>query len=100
MEDGDAVTWFHDESFDESAFVKLDPDLTDRVFDKVKDTPLDTTEKTVAYLNKQYPGEDWADRSPKVLRGTSVTSDNFWKGIYDHNNALLICDTYGCRDPF
>lgn len=67
MEDGDAVTWFHDESFDESAFVKLDPDLTDRVFDKVKDTPLDTTEKTVAYLNKQYPGEDWADRSPKTL---------------------------------
>ena len=34
------------------------------------------------------------------MRGTSVTSDNFWKGRYDHQNALLITDTYSCSDPY
>lgn len=100
METDNDTTWFHDASFDESAFVKLDPELTEKVFSRVKDIPLDTTEKTTAFLNKQYPGESWAERSPRVQRGTSVTSDNYWKGIHGHNNAVLICDTYGCTDPY
>ena len=62
--------------------------------------PLETTEKTVSFLNKAYPGEAWADRQPQVLRGTAVTGDNFWKGKYDHLNALRITETYGCADPF
>ncbi|MBQ1404572.1 MAG: hypothetical protein IIZ00_00010 [Oscillospiraceae bacterium] len=62
--------------------------------------PLETTEKTVSFLNKAYPGEAWADRQPQVLRGTAVTGDNFWKGKYDHLNALRITETYDCADPF
>ena len=94
------TTWFHDESFDDSAVIRLDRDLTDRVFGLVKDVRLDTTEQTVRFLNGEYAGEAWAKRSPQVMRGTSVTSDNFWKGIYDHQNALLITESYGCIDPF
>lgn len=94
------TTWFHDESFDGSAVVRLDRDLTDRVFDLVKDVPLETTEQTVKFLKKEYEGETWAERQPQVLRGTSVTGDNFWKGDYDHQNALLITESYGCSDPF
>lgn len=94
------TTWFHDESFDESAVIRLDQDLTDRVCRRIEDVPLETTEQTVRFLNSEYPGEAWADRQPQVMRGTSVTGDNFWKGLYDHQNALLITESYGCSDPF
>lgn len=94
------TTWFHDESYDESAVIRLDPDLTDRVYERTSDVRLETTEQTVKFLKKEYPEEAWADRQPQVLRGTSVTSDNFWKGGYDHQNALLITETYGCSDPY
>ena len=94
------TTWFHDEDFDDSSVIRLNQSLTDRVFEKVKDVPLNTTEKTVGFLSKEYPGEAWAQRQPQVMRGTSVTGDNFWKGRYDHQNALLIAETYDCKDPF
>ncbi len=38
--------------------------------------------------------------NPKVLRGTTVTGDNYWKGMHDHANALLMTETYGCPDPY
>ena len=94
------TTWFCDDSFEESAVVRLNPDLTDRVFNLIKDVPLETTEQTANILKKAYPGEAWADRQPQILRGTAVTGDNFWKGKYDHQNALRITETYGCADPF
>ena len=94
------TTWFHDESFDSSAVVRMDERLTDRVYQMVKDVPLETTEKSVAFLQREFPGEAWADRPPRVLRGTVLTGDNYWKGIYDHKNALLMTETYHCTDPF
>ena len=94
------TTWFHDDSYDESAVIRLNPELTDRAYELIKDVPLETTEQTVNYLKKAYPGEAWADRQPQVLRGTAVTGDHFWKGRYDHQNALLITETYGCSDPY
>ena len=100
MSSESVTTWFHDESYDESAFLRLDPALTDRVYNLIKDMPLKTTEKAVEFLNKEYPGEAWADRPPQVMRGTTATGDNFWKGRYDHQNALLITETYNCSDPF
>ena len=94
------TTWFHDESFDDSAVVRLDKELTDRVYALIKDIPLETTDNTESFLKREYPNEAWADRQPQVMRGTSVTGDNFWKGQYDHQNALLITETYGCSDPY
>ncbi|MBR2264313.1 MAG: hypothetical protein IJ917_08245, partial [Firmicutes bacterium] len=67
------TTWFRDESFDNSAAVMLDPDLTERVFGLVEDTPLETTENTLRFLNKEYPGKAWADRPPQVKRGISLS---------------------------
>ena len=94
------TTWFHDESYDQSAVIRLDQNLTDRVYKQLEKVRLETTEQTESFLKKEYPGEEWANRLPQVMRGTSVTSDNFWKGKYDHQNALLITETYGCSDPF
>ena len=100
MGSGTETTWFHDESFDGSAVIRLDQGLTDRAYSLVKDVSLQTTDQTVEFLRREYPDEAWADRQPQVLRGTSVTGDVFWKGRYDHQNALLITDTYGCSDPY
>lgn len=100
MSVGTETTWFHDESFDGTAVLRLDPDLTDRAYSRVKDLSLQTTEQTVKFLRGEYPEEEWANRQPKVLRGTSVTGDNYWKGRYDHQNALLIAETYSCTDPY
>ena len=100
MKNEGAATWFHDESFDSTAVVRLNDAVTDRVFELVKDLPLDTTERTVRFLEKEYPGETWANRQPRVLPGISVTADNFWKGRYDHQNALLAAETYGCGAPY
>lgn len=94
------TTWFHDESFDDSAVIRLNKDLTDRVYALIKDIHLQTTDNTKKFLYREYPEEAWADRQPQIMRGTSVTSDNFWKGRYDHKNALLITETYGCSDPY
>lgn len=95
-----STTWFHDMKFDSSAVVKLDRELMDRVFGLLKNVELKTTEQAVNFLDKEYHGQSWSKREPQVLRGTSVTADNYWKGRYDHQNALLVAKTYGCEDPF
>ena len=100
MADQDGTTWFHDASFDDAAVVRLNPELMDQVYNMVKDVPVETTERTRAFLDKAFNGAEWAVRDPQVLRGTSVTGDNYWKGYYDHRNALLMAETYGCPDPF
>ena len=95
-----AETWFHDPDYDDIAVVCLNPELMDRVYALVKDIPLKTTEKTRNYMSAAFNGEEWAVRDPMVLRGTTVTSDNYWKGEYDHANAVLMTETYDCPDPF
>jgi len=61
---------------------------------------IETTEKTRNFMAVTFDNAEWATRDPQVLRGTTVTADNYWKGIYDHQNALLITETYGCPDPY
>lgn len=100
METESEVTWFHSSDYDEYAVVKLNPVLTNRVYELVKDVKLETTEQTRRAMAESFPGESWADRDPQVLRGTGVTGDNFWKGRYDHANALKIVETFDCEDPF
>lgn len=100
MTDPGMTTWFHDEMYDGSSSVKLDPGLMERVYEMVKDVPLETTERTRKYMSDAFDGAAWAVRDPKVMRGTTVTGDNYWKGMYGHANALLMVETYGCADPF
>ena len=94
------TTWFHDSAFDDIAFKLLDAGLMDQVYDLVKDIPLKTTEETRMFMLKAFDGAEWAGRDPKVLRGTVVTGDNYWKGTYNEANARLITETYNCPDPY
>lgn len=98
--DPEGTTWFHDADYDSEAVTVLNAELMDQVFSIVKDTPILTTEKTRNYMRAAFDGAEWALRDPKVMRGTTVSSDNYWKGSYDHANALLITETYQCPDPY
>ena len=100
MENQTSEIWFHDEIFDSAAVIRLNQELTDKVWDLVKDLPMETTEKTRKFMSTAFDGAEWAVRNPKVLRGTTVTADNYWKGEYDHANALKMIQVYECPDPF
>ena len=94
------TTWFHDASYDDASYKILNQDLVSAVYDLVKDTEIVTTEKTRNFMAAAFPGEKWAVRDPQVLLGTTVTGDNYWKGIYDEANARLMTETYGAPDPY
>jgi len=100
LSDPESMTWFHNQNFDGLSKITLNKDLTDKVYELTKDIKLDSTERTRNFLSKAFDDAEWAIRDPKVLRGTTVTSDNYWKGEYNHLNALKMVEVYECADPF
>lgn len=92
--------WFHNDSFDDISYKVLNAELVNNVFELVKDTNLSTTEISKDCMARNFPNQAWATREPKVIKGTVVTGDNFWKGDYCHKRALQICDYYKTPDPF
>ena len=100
MQNPERPTWFHDSVYDKSAYVILNQELVGRVYDLVKDVRLETTEKTRAYMSASFDGAEWAVRDPMVMKGTTASSDNYWKGKYDEAVARLVVETYGCPDPY
>ncbi|MDO4805190.1 MAG: hypothetical protein Q4A32_10275 [Lachnospiraceae bacterium] len=96
----DETTWFHDGNWDDISFKILNQDLTDQAYNLVRDTELETTPKTRMAMQKEFENAEWAGRDPKVVKGTAVTGDNYWKGYYDEANARLISETYQCPDPY
>ena len=100
LSDPEGTTWFHDAEYDDAAVVRLSPELMDKVYALVKDAPVETTEVTRNFMRAAFDGADWAVRDPQVLRGTTVTGDNYWKGQYGHLNALRMVEVYQCPDPY
>ena len=100
MSDQTSATWFQDAEYDAEAVFRLNPELMDKTYALVKDLPMETTERTRNYMSAAFNGEEWAIRDPRVLRGTTITGDNYWKGEYDHINALKKVREYDCADPY
>ena len=100
MTEESAVTWFRDPDFDSAAVAKLNPELMEKVFRLAENVPVETTEITRNFMRAAFDGAAWAVRDPKVLRGTAVTGDNYWKGKYGHENAKCMAETHGCPDPY
>lgn len=98
--DPEGVTWFGDPSYTHTGYKALNAELTDKVFEMVKDVKLETTVKTRNFMAVTFDNAEWAIRDPQVLRGTGVTGDNYWKGMYSHNNAIYACNFYGAADPY
>ena len=93
-------TWFHVESFDASAYRLLNPDLISRVYPLIKDVKCATSEETKKIMADSFDNAEWATRDPKVLKGCSVTGDNYWKGSFNEATAKLISSTYPMPDPY
>ncbi|MEI3406025.1 MAG: hypothetical protein V8Q79_05435 [Christensenellales bacterium] len=100
LADANGTTWYHDASYDSASYKILNQELCDKVYNLVKDVKIETTEETRAFMAAAFDNAEWATRDPMVLRGTTVTGDNYWKGEHDHMNALLMNETYGCPDPY
>ena len=100
LSDPEGTTWFHDADFDDAAVVFLNPELMEKTYALIKDTPVETTFVTRNFMRAAFDGADWAVRDPRVLRGTAVTGDNYWKGQYGHLNALRMAEVYQCPDPY
>lgn len=94
------VTWFHDPAFDSSACRFLNRNLTDRVYDLLKDTQPKTTAQTRTFMAHAFGCAPWAIREPQVIRGTTISGDNYWKGESGRRNAEEMVRVYGCPDPF
>lgn len=94
------TTWIHDSSYDSSAYKILNSDLCDKIYALIKDIKPQTTPKTRAYMASAFGNADWAIRDPRVLRATTLSGDNYWKGMRGHANGVLMAKTYNCPDPF
>ncbi len=97
---GSQVMWFPDQSYNYYEFKRMDPALCDRVYDLIKDCPLRTTEKAKAVMLENFPARTEEEVLPAVRKGTALTGDNYWKGIYGHVTANFIADYYECTDPY
>ena len=101
MEDPDKnPTWFHSDHYDASAYRLLNGDLISKVYPMIKDVPCASTEKAKKDMAENFDNAEWALRDPAVIKGSSVTGDNYWAGTYDEANARLIVDTYPMADPY
>lgn len=100
LTDESDATWYHDDSYDSASYKILNQDLCNKVYDLVKDVKIETTDNTRAYMAAAFDNAEWATRDPEVLKGTTVTGDNYWKGEHGHETALLMTGTYSCPDPY
>lgn len=100
MNTSDAKVWFPSSEYDESGCKKLNTDTVARAYALTKDVKLKTTDNCRKILSRNFNDEAWAVRDPSVIKGTSITSDNYWKGKYNHEKALQITEYYECPDPY
>ena len=100
MEGDGEKLWFASSEYDESGCKKFNPDTVARAYEITKDLKLKTTDISRKMLARNFPGETWAKRDPAVIKGTSITSDNYWKGKYNHDKAVQVTEYYKCSDPY
>lgn len=93
------VMWFPDDSYLDYEFEVLNADLCEHAYSLIKDCPLRTTEAAKAMM-EEYAARRAVDVLPSVKKGTALSGDNFWKGIYGHVTAKFIAEYYECPDPY
>lgn len=94
----DAINWYHDSSYDDSTYFALNEELCNKCYLLTKDIVCESSKENKDMLELNYPGEAWANRDPKVIIGTAVSSDSYWKGTTIHNITNYICkNVYKCK---
>lgn len=94
------VMWFPDDLLTDYEFELLNGELCENAFSLIKDIPLQTTEEAKTVMKENFPARAEADILPAVKKGTFITGDNYWKGIYGHETANFIANYYECPDPY
>ncbi len=92
----ESVNWYHAKGYEDSDHIVFNEQLADKVYDLVKDTKIYTTDKTRDLLMKSFQEMEWAARDPKVIKGTTVTGDCYWKGDILHE----IVKEYICKEVY
>jgi len=100
LKEGNVIRWFHDSNYDATSHKVYNRELVEKAYELVKDVPLRTTELTLNTLQEFFPENENFKRNPKVLLGSFVSQDNFWKGTNDHKKAKYICRTYEGKEPY
>ena len=98
--EGTDTTWFRIGEYDRQVYHELNSELVDFAYELTKDIPVATTDDARACMARNFDNADWAIRDPKVLKGTAITSDNYWKGEYNHEKANVITEDFGAPDPY
>ncbi len=93
-------TWYRVSEYDPIGYHLISPALTEAAYGLTGAIPLRTTESARACMARNFGGAEWAVRDPQVLKGTSVTSDDYWKGEYRHRQAVYVTESYGAPDPY
>ena len=96
----DFIMWFPSDDSNEYEHRLLNADLSEKVYQMVKDTPLQTTEKAIRVILENFPAREESEVLPVVRKGTTLSGDNYWKGIYGHVTAVHIAEYYACPDPY
>ena len=94
------IMWFPDKSFADYSVKFYNADLCCKAYDLIKDIPLRTTEEAREVLRRNYPAKTETDLLPAVRKGTTLTGDNYWKGLYSHETANFIAEYYECPNPY
>ena len=98
--DGTFIMWFPDDSYSDYEYKLLNADLCDSVYEMIKDCPLQTTEMAKTVMKRNFEARNEEEVLPAVRKGTVLSGDNYWKGIYGHVTANFITDYYGCPDLY
>lgn len=91
---------FPGDGFDDFECEILDAELCDSAFELIRNCPLQTTEEAKKVMKENFPAREEADILPGVKKGTTLTGDNYWKGLYGHTTANYIAQYYECPDPY
>lgn len=92
--------WFKDDTLGDTRYRELNSELIEKAYNLTKDVKLETTELTSKEMKESFDNAKWALRNPQVLKGTCVTSDNYWKGEVGHKLAEDVTKKYDAPDPY
>lgn len=71
------ITWFPNKKFSRYGHIIFDKNFVDKAYEILKDEPVKTTQKAKNYMAKSFNNEPWSTRDPKLIKATSVTSDEY-----------------------
>lgn len=100
MSSSSSPIWYPIEDYKDISCFRLNESLVKKAWDLVKALSAETTDSARACMARNFDNAVWAIRDPKVMCGTAVSGDNYWKGIYAHNTAKRITEHYQCKDPY